>query len=308
MYKRIPLNKYASMISIVEFRIIFSVCFIIIHMFPDHHLHSRYSRCSPGTHTLFEIYEKCVSQKKSYACISDHIHYDNDDQYFVHHLQARAELQKRNFSIPLYLGAEITILDTTGHIAKQEKSLGYLDYFMVGDHYIPETPITMEQLSQSRNILREWMEINSENLTKMFKIIKDMYCGAIEKYKPMCLVHPFSTLLRCDFAHIELYDVFEKVCETCQKCGVAIELNESQIQSCYEAPTPQCLEHPDIPSKADFYSYLIKISKKYDLKYSTGSDGHLLKDIGIIPGIERFVEQNHIETYKIVNLREKIGN
>ncbi len=269
--------------------------------FPDHHVHSKYSRCNHEDYDLTQIVAHLKKRGAPYYCVSDHIHWDDDDQYFPHHLKAAQSLVKKGLDRPLFLGAEMTIIDAEGHLPRLAQSAGKLNYFMAGDHYIPGTEITMDDLLGSKRILLALVKDSPSDLQDIFATMKRMYLGCIHGCKPQVLVHPYSTFLRCDFTHAALLEDWEVVCEACQETQTAVELNLSQIEMCLVHPAPPLCEHPDIPTLPKFYENLLRILAKHDLPYSLGSDAHTLPDVGNVTLPWEIVQKFHLSPAKCLN-------
>jgi histidinol phosphatase-like PHP family hydrolase len=234
--------------------------------------------------------------------VSDHIHFDYDDQYFPFHLEKLKQFKNQDPLINCYLGAEITIVDLEGHLAKLDKAKEQLDYFLVGDHYIPESHITMDDLVSSEKILKGMMESDPDSLIMLLKKTSDMYINCIHRNHPTILAHPFSTFIRCNFAHIQLIEDFENVCESLQSTQTALELNNAEIQSCFIPDSSDELVSNDILTKRDFIQQLYKVAQKYDLTYSIGSDAHLLNDVGVINYSLQLLEHFLIQKSNILHL------
>ncbi len=268
---------------------------------PDHHIHSSYSRCNHETYDLLDIVRQLRTKEVPYYCVSDHIHWDDDDQYFPHHLEAAQKLMKTGLERPLFLGAEITIIDRNGNLPRQEQSAGKLSYFMAGDHYIPGTSITMDDLLGSKRILLELVQHQPNELREILGAVKQMYIGCVRNHKPRVLVHPYSTFLRCKFTHATLIEDWDAVCQACQETQTAIELNLSQIEMCLLHPAPPLCDHPDVPPLPEFYRALLRTVAKYDLLYSLGSDAHTLLDVGNVTQPWAIAQEFHLSPKKILN-------
>ncbi len=240
-----------------------------------------------------------------YYCISDHIHYNEDDEYFPETLNLAKGLIAKSIDKPLFLASEITFADSEGNLPLHPRSKKYLSYTLIGAHYIPGTSINMEDTHQGKSTLYQWLEEDYEKLSQLFEIVESMYTKGIAKNSPDILVHPFSTILRCDFAHVELLSVFEKICEICQETRTAIEINRSEIRRFIEFPNPVSIEHPDVPPLRDFYHKLISIMAKYDILISLGSDAHNLNDVGDIGPCVDMINTYHISPDRILNLKKK---
>jgi histidinol phosphatase-like PHP family hydrolase len=269
---------------------------------PDHHIHTKASRCCHELYSLLDVAKRLQDLNYSYICVSDHIHYDEDDRYFEMHIANATRLIKDGLSVPIFIGGECTIVDLKGRIPNLRNSKGKLGYILLGDHYIPETRINMDDLNLAKDILKCLFQKDKHKLKEIINNNISIYIRGIERYKPQILVHPFSTLLRADFTHIDLIEGFEKVCEMCQNSGTAIELNNVQILDCLENPKPNIIESPDIPQKPEFYRALMKVALSYDIKFSVGSDAHLLKNVGEISAVRKLIEKLDINKEKILYL------
>jgi histidinol phosphatase-like PHP family hydrolase len=166
-----------------------------------------------------------VKLKLPYICVSDHIHYDADDGYFTNHLKMKRQLQQEKCSLPIFLGAELTILNAQGDLPKQTASANNLDFTLVGEHFIPGTSITMDHIPESKVFLIQFIQNQPDKLNEIFRIYREMYQNCLRRFHPTVLVHPYSTLIRCDFTHQQLLEDFEAVCAVCQETRTAIELN-----------------------------------------------------------------------------------
>ncbi len=275
---------------------------------PDHHVHSRYSRCNHETYDLVDIVRQLRSKGAPYYCVSDHIHWDDDDQYFPQHLKAARSLLKKGLDRPLFLGAEITMIDSDGHLPRQAQSAGKLNYLMAGDHYIPGTDITMDDLLGSKRILLSLVQDQPDELRKILATVKQMYLGCVRNNKPHVLVHPYSTFLRCDFTHTTLLDDWDAVCQACQETQTAIELNLSQVEMCITHPAPPLCEHPDVPSLPEFYRALVRTVAKYDIPYSLGSDAHTISDVGNVSRPWAIAQEYHLSPARLLNFIESAAD
>jgi histidinol phosphatase-like PHP family hydrolase len=254
----------------------------MVSSYPDHHIHTRYSRCCHEQYDLSTIVSKLSSLDFPYYCVSDHIHWqDNDDVYFPEHIKKATELIKGGLEKPIFLGVEITILDNKGTLPNQPNSKDKINYFLVGDHYIPTVPkITMDDIQGSKKILTQLLKKDNGSLDEIMKYNCDMYCNVMKKHHPTILVHPFSTFLRCGFTHTKLLDFFESVCETSQQCQTAIELNRAELNRCYLSEEKILMKSDELLPLPEFYDNLLQVMKKYDVKISFGSDSHQVVDIG----------------------------
>ncbi len=268
---------------------------------PDHHVHSRYSRCNHETYDLFDIVTQLRTKNAPYYCVSDHIHWNDDDEYFPHHLKAAQSLLQKGLDRPLYLGAEITMVTRNGRLPRHVLSAGKLSYFLAGDHYIPGTSITMDDLLGSKRILLSLVQNQPDVLRKVLATVKQMYLGCVRNHKPHVLVHPYATFLRCDFTHTTLLEDWDAVCQACQETGTAIELNLSQIELCINHPPSPLCAHPDVPPLPDFYRALLRTVAKYDLQYSLGSDAHTLPDVGNVTQPWAIAQEYHLSPKKLLN-------
>jgi histidinol phosphatase-like PHP family hydrolase len=239
-----------------------------------------------------------------YYCVSDHVHWDGDDGYFTHHLDVAHELAAEGLDRPLYLGAELTMLDAHGRLPQLAAAAGHLNYFLVGDHYIPGTHISMDDIKSSQGILLK--KLQQDKLGDLFTTVKNMYVECVQTYHPQILDHPFSTFLRCQFPHVALLEDFEAVCEACQDAGTAIEINNSEVfRNILEAKPPLC-EHPDLLTTPEFYRSFIRILKNYDVAYSFGSDAHRFKDIGRIGEAWAEAQQAGLPEKRVLNFLENL--
>lgn len=275
-----------------------------IEILPDHHIHSKASRCCPEQYTLKEIVFKLRELNAPYACITDHIHYAKDDQYYFQHMQLAKQLRLSDPQFPIFLGAEMTIQDSSGHLPELDQAKGNVQFTIVGEHFIPNFKITMDDLEGGRTLLKEWIIHDSTKLSKAIRIVKEMYLNCIKLNHPTVLVHPYSTYLRCDYAHSQFLSDFEEVCELSQNMGTAIELNESQRIQCLVQNSPQIVESPDVISKKDFFIGMIRIMKHTGVKYSLGSDSHVLKSVGHIEEVWALAQNYGLSEKKHIDLRD----
>lgn len=249
--------------------------------FPDHHIHTRYSRCCHENYDLGNVVHRLSSLNFPYYCVSDHIHWkDDDDWYFPEHVKKAIEIIHSGLQNPIFLGSEITILDLKGTLPNQNKSKDQVNYILIGDHFIPTTKITMDDISGSKKALKNMIENHEFAIKDLLKKVLDMYINAVRLNKPNVLVHPFSTLLRCGFTHIKLLDIFETVCEVCQECQTALEFNRAELNRAYIEKQKPLVETETFLEVSQFYDLIINIIKKFDIKISFGSDAHQLVDIG----------------------------
>jgi histidinol phosphatase-like PHP family hydrolase len=272
---------------------------------PDHHLHSRYSRCSTGHHTLFDIIDELRQQQKPYYCVSDHIHYDFDDVYFPQHLAAAEQYLHQKPDRPLFLGAEITIIDISGTIAQTKASTGYLQYFMVGEHLIPGTAITMDDLTQAHRLLSRWQRNSSAQIHELLNTVENMYLGCLKRYQPQVLVHPFATFTRSGYIHTRMLEIFEQICEICAKKHIAIELNKSQIRECVTNPEPTIMDGAENLTRPEFYHAMVELIKHHNVPYSFGSDGHLLKTMGDISPCYKIAQDHGLDPGLCMNFLDE---
>ncbi|HMF30545.1 MAG TPA: hypothetical protein VKK79_03985 [Candidatus Lokiarchaeia archaeon] len=247
---------------------------------PDHHIHTWYSRCCPDIYDLRGILMQLGPQNVPYYCVSDHVHWDDDDAYFSHHLDVARELVAEGLDRPLFLGAELTMTDIHGRLPHLSVAHNHLSYCLVGDHYIPGTKISMDDIKGSQAILQSLL--SQPELSELFETVTQMYVECVDQNHPQILAHPFSTFLRCQFPHFALLERFEVVCEACQGAGTAIEINNSEIQRHVLHPKPPICNHPDLLEAPEFYRRLIGILKNYDVLFSVGSDAHRFTEIGHI--------------------------
>ncbi len=275
---------------------------------PDHHIHSKYSRCNHETYDLFDIVTQLRNRDAPYYCVSDHIHWDEDDAYFPQHLKVAQTLLQNGLDRPLFLGAEMTIIDTEGHLPLHTQSAGKLSYFMAGDHYIPGTNITMDDLLGSKRHLLGYMNNQPDKIQEIIATVKQMYLGCVRNYKPHVLVHPYSTFVRCDFTHTALLEDWDAVCQVCQETQTAVELNLPEIEMCLIHQSPPLCDHPDVPPLSEFYETLLRTISKYDVPYSLGSDAHTMANIGNVNRPWEIAQKYHLSPAKLLNFMDNAAN
>ncbi len=252
-------------------------------IFNDHHLHTKHSRCCHEDYDLEAVARLLESKGFDYACVTDHVHFQADGRFVHEHVAMRDQLVKHGFPLWIYIGIEASIIDMDGHLPLDTVgTVGtpLLDFLVAGDHWIPGTSITMDDLPAGRQQLARMHESDSSKLAALYKDIATMYARAVSRNDISVLVHPFDTLLRMTDFDVAILEAFEPVCEACQDRGVAIELNSAAARRYFKVYDKIEPLHQDCIPPGEFYVALLKVAARYDVTFSACSDAHATRDVG----------------------------
>jgi histidinol phosphatase-like PHP family hydrolase len=264
----------------------------------DTHVHTRYSACCHENYDLRKIARIHEVKGFSYACVSDHVHDDNDGAFMTEHARVRNDLLAGGFPLPIFIGIEASIVDIEGHLPLSSVARTP-DYIMCSYHWIPATKITMDDLPSSARIVKAMHDHDPSGLRALYVDVASMYVNAMACNKIDILAHPFDTFMRIENFDQQLLDVFGTVCEACQAHGVAIEINNKAVERQLELFTHNEPLHDDCLPAAEFYTRLMKIPLDYDVQFSTGSDAHVVHDIGVLDHAASFMESLNIPERKL---------
>lgn len=270
----------------------------------DNHVHTRYSSCCHEQYDLRDIARIHEDKGFSYTCVSDHIHLATDGAFLTEHARIRDELVAGGFTLPIFLGIEASIVDFEGHLPL-DGLVETPDYVLCSDHWIGSTGITMDDLPGSARIVKELHDRDPGKLRSLYKNVASMYINAISSNNVDILAHPFDTFMRIENFDKQLLDFFGMVCEICQERGVAIEINNKTIERQLDLFKNAKPLHEDCLPSEDFYTRLMKIPLKYDILFSTGSDAHVVQDIGMLDNAAKFIERLKIPQRKIYSLASR---
>ncbi|HME51176.1 MAG TPA: hypothetical protein VKM55_03080 [Candidatus Lokiarchaeia archaeon] len=273
----------------------------LVMLLHDNHVHTKYSACCHEHYDLREIARIHESKGFSYTCVSDHVHSDTDGAFLTEHARARQDLTADGFALPIFLGIEASIVNFDGHLPLDSVA-GTPDYIMCSDHWIPSTRITMDDLPGSARIVKEMHDNDPGQLRILYENVASMYVNAMSSNKIDILAHPFDTFMRIGNFDGQLLDYFGVVCEICQEKGVAVEINNKTVERQFDLFTNNEPLHDDCLPPAEFYMRLMKIPLDYDVAFSTGSDAHVVRDIGVLDHAANFIEQLKIPEQKIFSL------
>jgi len=267
----------------------------------DHHVHTRFSACCHERYDLHQIAKILDAKGFPYACVLDHVHQGTDGDFLAEHARVRNDLLAGGYPKPIFIGIEASIVDNGGHLVLNSVNAAP-DYIVCSDHWIPGTLITMDNLQGSAFRVKEMHAKEPQKLQALYKDVASMYVNAIGINKIEILAHPFDTFMRIGNHDKHLLDVFGPVCEACQVRGVAIEINDKSVQRQLFPAKQRKPLHDDCMQPAAFYTALVKIAMNYDLLFSTGSDAHVVNDIGDLAHSRAFIEQLGIPDRKIFTL------
>ena len=270
----------------------------------DNHVHTKYSACCHENYDLRKIARVHEEKGFAYACVSDHVHSDTDGDFMTEHARVRNDLIAGGFPLPIFLGIEASIVDIEGHLPLDSVA-GTPDFVMCSDHWIPTTRITMDDLTGSARIVKDMHDRDPRKLRALYGDVASMYVNAMSCNKIDILAHPFDTFMRIGNFDKQLLEVFGTVCEACQANGVAIEINNKAVERQFELLTNIEPLHDDCLPAAEFYTRLMEIPLNYDVLFSTGSDAHVVLDIGVLDHAAQFIERMHIPERKIFSLASR---
>jgi histidinol phosphatase-like PHP family hydrolase len=273
-----------------------------MHLF-DHHVHTRYSACCHERYTLREIARTHDKLGFPYSCVSDHVHSGADGAFVAEHQRVRNDLAAGGFKKPIFIGIEASIMDFEGHLALDSVN-GKLDYVLCSDHWIGDSGITMDDLQRSAGLVKAMHEKDPQGLKRLYGDVANMYANAITRNEVDILAHPFDTFMRIANFDQHLLDVFGCVCEACQGTSVAIEINNQSVKRQLDLFSRAEQLHADCLPAPEFYTRLFKIAVGYDVQFSTGSDAHVVKEIGDLNRSRQFIEQLGIPERRIFSLRD----
>ncbi len=272
----------------------------------DHHVHTRYSACCHERYDLREIARAHDRLGFPYSCVSDHVHSGADGAFVAEHQRVRNDLAAGGFGKPIFIGIEASIMDFGGHLELDSVN-GEPDYLLCSDHWIGDTGITMDDLPGSAKLVRTMHEDDYGALKAMYNNVATMYVNAITRNKVDILAHPFDTFMRIANFDQYLLDVFGRVCEACQDNRVAIEINNQSVKRQLDLFSRVEPLHADCLPAPEFYTQLFEIAVGYDVRFSTGSDAHVAKEIGDLNRSRQFIEQLGIPQGRIFSLRGRAG-
>lgn len=267
----------------------------------DHHVHTRYSACCHERYTLREIARAHDQLGFPYTCVSDHVHGEADGAFMAEHQRVRGDLAAVGYQKPIYIGIEASIVDLEGHFQLDGVN-ATPDYVLCSDHWIGETGITMDDLQGSAKLVKSMHDKDPQGLKALYGNVANIYVNAITRNKVDILAHPFDTFMRIANFDQQLLDVFGRACEACQERRVAIEINNQSVKRLVDLFSRVTPIHEDCMPARDFYTRLFKIAMNFDVQFSTGSDAHVVHEIGDLNHSCRFIDQLGIPQRRIFSI------
>jgi histidinol phosphatase-like PHP family hydrolase len=233
--------------------------------------------------------------------VTDHVHANGDDEFLSLHVAEREALRDEGCEIPVFIGIEASIVDIDGHFPEMVSGV-QPELVLAGEHWIPGTRITMDDMAGSAAIIAEMNRDNRAGLESIYAAVAGMYGHAMARNHIDVLVHPFDTVVRIGDFDLAIIDLFSEVCDACVAHGVAVEINNKAVQRYIDRSPAVMPVHDDCIDSAAFYRELYSIALDRGVQFSFASDAHVVQDIGDITSAERFARSLGISTSRILRL------
>jgi len=213
------------------------------------HVHTWRSACAKPEMVLEAIDSAAVSAGLEFIGLSDHIDVPGDNQRPE---RDRSEVLAGTWDVEFLIGCEATVL-SPGRFAVTDEVARSLDYVMVSaNHY---------HLSQVENPRVKDARSYAEHYLKMLRGILGWGLADI-------VAHPFlHTKIGRALDPVRVLDQYdwddlEDLLEEAAAIGVSFEIKPG-----YGSMAP------------DFFGELVRVSRRYGVKFSLGGDSHRLKEI-----------------------------
>lgn len=235
-------------------------------IYAEYHSHTNYS---DGKYSMEDMIKEAIKYGLTEYGISDHgyMHKFFGVKY-LDYPKMRDEidkLQEKYPNIKLLLGVEANVLDDKGNIDVDDYILNYVDYVLAGYHFG----------SNVRSLRGAINHIN--NYTKLFKKNEIEYntnalINAMKQNDIFILTHPG------DKGDIDI----EEVVKVAEKTNTVLEINARHNKLSVEQ---------------------LLIAKKYDVKFSLGSDAHKIEHIQLLEKSLERAKNADIDIKKIINIK-----
>jgi histidinol phosphatase-like PHP family hydrolase len=215
------------------------------------HIHTMQSTCAKEEMTVENIILKAESEGFEIIGLSDHFHQPERD-YLSMASKLRNSLDALKPSLHVWVGCEAQML-SPGQVSIDQKIASDLDYVIIAaDHY---------HLAAVENPIERQADAYAIHYLKMLE-------GAIDTGFCDVIAHPFTLPKVTEIDRplvLELYDRDEigRILSKAVRKGVSLELNPNHISI---APW--------------FFGELSLLSHRIGIKFTIGTDAHLLSGIG----------------------------
>ncbi|MHA1822096.1 MAG: PHP domain-containing protein [Promethearchaeota archaeon] len=257
-------------------------------------MHTKYSSCSRkhGEYTLLDAYKTAKSRGYDGIGITDHCNYKGYKAPYYFLREQRKMIEDNNLSDNIKLGLEITIINKKGGLGVNPKYLKLLDFYIISEHC--HLSKLFSDFYRLKDKFVKWLrEGNKRKVDETIVFLKDLMINGIKKNPNTILAHIWRFSRNRGYHSIKTLEATEEIMDALQHNHVALELhsgllnslllNDIENQNLHESYLKKLspVFHEEIITPKEYVKKIIKISKKYDVYYSFGSDAHQLKDIGI---------------------------
>ncbi|MHA1341262.1 MAG: PHP domain-containing protein [Promethearchaeota archaeon] len=268
--------------------------------FFDLHVHTKYSSCCKQDYNLIDAYYKARDRGYAGIGISDHCNYKSYRKPAFFLREQKDLINKNKLNDKILLGLEISIINHKGDLGVNLEYLKMLDFYIISEHCHLSKPFS--EFFRIKNKFKNWIQnYGSKKIEKIHGFIDymgELMINAIKRNPKTILAHIWRFIRNRGFYTSYTYSLTEKIMESLQENEVALEIHSSmahllmlskqESEEIYEKITNNVhfsLKEDIIPPK-EYIEEIFKISKKYDIFYSFGSDAHRIEDIGKIGKIK----------------------
>ncbi|MDO8682650.1 MAG: PHP domain-containing protein [Armatimonadota bacterium] len=228
----------------------------------DFHVHTRYSPCAQSDMLPGSIIEAAKEQGIKYLGLVDHIFGFTDASILK---SARKDCPPDDGSIEVFFGCEADVL-SVGKTTVTQEMMDALDYIMVSANHFHNDWLKLVDLPESDD-----PQVVGKHFLKMFN-----YAASLE-YADV-IAHPFYVMPGTyDIKSIYLLtekDIAPGI-EAAAKNKVAVEISRRAITQ----------EH------VEFMLMFYRLCKEAGVKFSVGSDSHMLSTVGQMRLLVEMVEE-----------------
>lgn len=217
------------------------------------------------THTLASTHAySTVTENAKFAseiglkavAMTDHTGNMPDSPHIWHLRNAKRVLPRELFGVTVIRGAEVNIADYSGMLDTKDSDLDWLEWVVMSYH---------------RHYFPDFKPADPETVTAG-------YLKALENPKIDLIGHPTASTFPV---------VWEKLIPAAKEAGVAVELNESSINT-GKSPAKEVAE-------------MLRLCKKYKCFISVDTDAHFWSLIGQTPACERALSESEFPKDLILN-------
>lgn len=270
----------------------------------DFHIHTKYSGCCKEDYNVIDAYNKAEDRGYTGIGVSDHCNYKGYRAPGKFLIEQRKQISLNGLTDKVKLGLEITILNRKGDLGVKPKYLEKLDYYIISEHVHIAKLFSHFYRIKKKTKKRLKAGKKLDKIEKSIHEIATMVVNGAMRNPNTINAHLWRFPRNVNFLSTLVLEQTPRILEALQNSRVAFELHSGIVGMLMltDEESDQLHEknlkeiHPDfhellLPPK-EFGAELLKMMKKYDLKYALGSDAHRLNQVG------RIGKNNHADSVK----------